>query len=141
MVVFGRVGDAQQALETRSRKPSRTRWMVDCYVLSFALAPKFLWSPKQVHSLYESPSDETINRGPPCVYAWNTLTHTHTHTHTHTRARAHTHTHTHTQVKDPEVHVRVWWIMETMKLPSMHQKHAIKRSESAQERKITQLKI
>ena len=26
----------------------------------------------------------------------------------------HTHTHTHTHIKHPIVHVRVWWIMETL---------------------------
>ena len=28
----------------------------------------------------------------------------------------------HTHVKDPVVHVRVWWTVETTKSPSMHQK-------------------
>ena len=43
----------------------------------------------------KSPSDETINRDPPCVYA--------------RKKRSHTH------VKDPVVRVRVRWTMETTK--------------------------
>ena len=38
--------------------------MGDRYVLGFAPALRFLWS----QILYKSPSDETINRAPPCVY-------------------------------------------------------------------------
>ena len=41
-----------------------------------------------------SPSDETIHRGPPCVYD---------------AERSHAH------VKDPAVHFRVQWTMETPK--------------------------
>ena len=45
-----------------------TKWMGDRYVLGFAPALRFLLS-QILCRLYKSPSDETINRGPPCVYA------------------------------------------------------------------------
>ena len=47
--------------------------------------------------LYESPFDQTINPGPPCVYIHAERSHVH--------------------IKDPVVHVRVQcqWIMEMLK--------------------------
>ena len=64
--------------------------MDDCCVLGFAPAPIFLQS-NSVQTT-KSPSDETTDRGPPCVNVSMQNHHT---------------------VKDPVVHVRVWWIMET----------------------------
>ena len=49
------------------------KWMGDRYVLGFAPAPKFLRS-QILCRLYKRPSDETINRGPPCVYARKKIT-------------------------------------------------------------------
>ena len=68
--------------------------MGDCCVVGFVLAVRFLWS-QILCRLYKSPSDVTINCGPPCVYA---------------RKKSH-----YMHVKDPEVHVRVLWFMETPK--------------------------
>ena len=68
------------------------------YVLGFALTLRFVWS--QLCSLYKGPLDETINQGPPCEYACKHIIYTH--------------------IKDPVVHVRIWWTMETTREPSMH---------------------
>ena len=61
------------------------------YVLGFAPALRFLRS-QILCRLYESPSEEIINRGPR-VYTCAKRSHTH--------------------VKDPVVHVTVRWTMET----------------------------
>ena len=63
--------------------------------------PKTSPEPNSAQSQYKNPSDETINWGPPC-------------------AKRRQKDHIHTQVKEPAVHVRVWWIMETPKYPSIH---------------------
>ena len=52
------------------------RWMGDRYVLGFAPALIFLRS-QILCRLYESPSGETINRGPPYVYACKKITYSH----------------------------------------------------------------
>ena len=64
--------------------------------LGFVPALRFLLS-QILCRLYKSPSDETINRGTPCVYTCKTKPHTH--------------------VEDPVVRIRVRWIMETPKWP------------------------
>ena len=49
------------------------RWVVDRYVIGFAPALTFLRS-QILCRLYKSPSDETVNRGPPYVYACKKIT-------------------------------------------------------------------
>ena len=59
------------------------------------MTPALKWVGRGEGGVEElSPLDEAINRGPPCVYACK---------------RSHTH------VKDPVVHVRVRWTMESTK--------------------------
>ena len=71
--------------------------MGDRYVLGFELALRFLRG-QILCRLYKSPSGETIDV-----------------------PRVSTHIkRSHTQDKDHVVHVRVLWIMETPKYPSMH---------------------
>ena len=74
--------------------------------LGFALTVRCLWS--QLCSLYKGPLDETINQGPPCEYACKKIVYTH--------------------IKDPVVHVRVWWdygnnkrTQHALKVSSLHQ--------------------
>ena len=76
--------------------------MDDHYVLAICSRPERFLLSQILYRLYKSPSDETINRCPPCVYM-------------HAKR-------SHTQVNDPVVHVRVRWITETPKQPSMHEK-------------------
>ena len=81
-----------------------TKWMGDCYVLGFAPALRFLQSNSMqnqiLYRLYKHPSDDTINWGPMCIV----------------KHRGHTHAkRSCTHVKDPGVHVKVQWIMETPK--------------------------
>ena len=77
--------------------------MVDCYVLGFVTALRFLQSQILYRLLesYKSPLDETVivNRGPPCV-----------HTCTHAK-RSHTH------VKDLVVHISIQRTMEMKNNP------------------------
>jgi len=49
--------------------------IIDYLWLGFAPALRFLRS-QILCRLYKSPSDETINRGPPCVYACKKITNT-----------------------------------------------------------------
>lgn len=74
------------------REQSRSwTWMSGHYVLGFAPAPRF-----RLHcGLCRSPSAETINQGPLWVYACKNITYM--------------------RIKDRVVHVRVLWIMETLK--------------------------
>ena len=85
--------------------------MGDHYVLGFAPALRFLQS-QILCWLYNSASDETINWGPACVY---------------TRMQKYHINSDNTHVKEPVVHVRVWWIMGTPKIAQ----HALKVSESS----------
>ena len=71
--------------------------IVDRYMVGVAPALRFLWS-QVLCRLYKSLSDNTVNPSPSCVYTCKKITY----------------------AKDPVVHVRVWWIMETSKLHSMH---------------------
>ena len=52
-----------------------TKYTSDHYALGCAPALRFLWS-QILCRLYKSPLDETINRGPPCVYVWKKSTYT-----------------------------------------------------------------
>ena len=72
--------------------------MGDHYVLGFAPALRFPQT-QILCRLYKSSLDETINRGP-SVYMYAERSPM--------------------RVKDPVVHVRVWWIMEKPKPPSMN---------------------
>ena len=69
-----------------------TKSMGDCYVTGFAPAMKFLRN-QILCSPTKLPSDETINRNPPCAHAC-----------TEERSR--------TRVQDPVVYVRVRWAMQ-----------------------------
>ena len=70
-----------QSRITRSRKPKHdqssvvTKWMGDFYMLDFAPALRFLRS-QILYRLHKSPSDEAINRGPPCACTRNAIPYT-----------------------------------------------------------------
>ena len=73
-----------QSKITRSLKPKLSRWsvvtewMADRYVLGFAPILRFLRSQFTCR-FYKSPSDETVNRGPPCVYTCKRITYARKH--------------------------------------------------------------
>jgi len=70
---------------------SPNRWLIVMCEASHLL--RFLQSP--ILCRLQKSFNETINRGPLCAYTYKKIIYTH--------------------VKDPVVHVRVWWIMETSK--------------------------
>ena len=89
-----------QSKSTHSQRPKLTqssvvtKQMGDRYALGFASALRFL-QHQILCRLYKSHPDETVNQGPPCVYAKRS--------------------HVCTRAKDPVVTVRVQWTVAATK--------------------------